>query len=190
MRTPSSPPPSRRCARSFATSIEASLPPRGATATVVDLETERARRGWVFARWQAIAAAVTLAVLSGAMGWILRGDPAPPPRTDSMAQAPVFDDDWHGADAVPVHFDEDNAHLAGSIRELEAALRARRGELDEETLAAVEDNLMAIDSAIRDALRALGQDPDSSYLRSHLASTMERKARLLEDANRLSRREI
>lgn len=172
------------------TAIAGDLPPRGAAGPVVDLQEERARRGMVFARWQAIAAAVTLALLSGAMGWILRGEPAPSDGPPTTARGPAVETGVWVDEAVPARFDEENAHLAANIHELEVALRAQRGRLDEETLAVVEDNLAAIDEAIRDALRALGQDPDSSYLRSHLASTMERKARLLEDANRLSRREI
>lgn len=180
--------------------IAAQLPPRGASgaaapAPVVDLERERARRGLSFSGWQAVAAAVTLAVLSGAMGWILRGTP-PTPTTDTVAEATLpepsrareiaLDDE----DAVLARYEEENIHLAESIRELETLLRDNRDELDEETLAIVEDNLITIDRAIRDALMALGQDPDSEYLRNHLANSMQRKARLLESATRLSRREI
>lgn len=101
------------------------------------------------------------------------------------------DEDWFGTvDAVHARFEDDNAHLAESIRELETTLRANVDQLDEETRAIVEDNLVLIDLAIRDAMAALGEDPESEYVRNHLASIMKRKVRLLEDATRLSRREI
>ena len=174
-------------------SIAARLPERH--APVVDLAEERARRGMVFARWQAAAAAITLVILSGAMGWILRGEPAPTPGTLAHGDPPSALPEERRIPVSPLEtasarFDEENAHLAESIRVLETTLIERAGELDEETRTIVEDNLILIDQAIRDALRALDQDPDSDYLRNHLARTMKRKARLLEDATRLSRREI
>lgn len=180
-------------------SIAAQLPPRHQAAPVVDLQQERERRGLSFAGWPAIAAAITLAVISGAMGWILRGEPVPstdqPVVADTTPRAvdteTAAEPDWFAAaDAVNARFEEENAHLAESIRELEEVLIANRENLDEETQAIVEDNLILIDQAIRDAMAALGQDPDSEYLRTHLASSMKRKARLLEDATRLTRREI
>lgn len=180
-------------------SIAAALPSRHRTAAdtpIVDLATERERRGLSFTSWQAIAAALTLAVLSGAMGWILRGTPQTPSTTDvpqvAQTETPRATRDRRHDDVEAVHarYEEENAHLAESIRDLELVLRDNRDRLDEETLAIVEDNLVVIDRAIRDAMAALGQDPDSEYLRNHLASSMQRKARLLEDATRLSRREI
>lgn len=178
--------------------IAAQLPPRQVSgeAPVVDLAAERERRGLSFTNWPAIAAAITLAVLSGATGWLLRGTPSvESPELPAVAvESPANDDDdrdWFATvDAVHARFEDDNVHLAESIRELETTLRANVDRLDEETRAIVEDNLVLIDLAIRDAMAALGEDPESEYLRSHLASSMKRKARLLEDATRLSRREI
>ena len=174
--------------------IEARLAPRERGRTPVDLGRVRERRGLTVPRWQLAAAGLAIAILSGALGWLLRGPDEPAPTDVAIEQplstgtdprrAPV------GVDAALANFEDERLHLAESIYALETVLLERQDRLDEETRAIVEDNLVRIDTAIREAMTALGADPDSDYLRNHLASTMQRKVRLLESATRLTHDEI
>ena len=165
----------------------------------------------------AVAAALVLMVMSGGMGWLLRGPggpPAPTGATESTGAAGAAGSAGSDAvasgdptppvrvvatplpgrptppDAVRGDFEESQEHLAVSILELERELADRGHLLDEDTRAIVLDNLQRIDEAIREARAALGDAPDDDFLRSHLARSMTRKVRLLEDAARLTHREI
>lgn len=174
--------------------IAARLEPRARGRGIVDLGVERERRARALPRWQLAAAALALAILSGALGWLLRG-PAEPGPTDVVIEQPATTPTpppraRSGSDMALVSFEDERIHLAESIYALEALLLERQERLDEETRAIVEDNLVRIDTAIREAMTALGADPDSDYLRNHLASTMQRKVRLLESATRLTHDEI
>jgi hypothetical protein len=73
-----------------------------------------------------------------------------------------------------------------AIAELEQALAAGRGRLDPRTLRILEENLRTIDRAIAEAQRAVAADPANTWLRSHLASTMQRKVELLRTATMLA----
>jgi negative regulator of sigma E activity len=66
-----------------------------------------------------------------------------------------------------------------AIRELQAALDARRSLLDTATVRAVQQSLAVIDAAIRQAEAALAQDPNSMYLNSHLERALGRKLEVL-----------
>ena len=91
---------------------------------------------------------------------------------------------------VAVNFAEQEERLTESIGELEAALQRYGDHLDPDTREAIAQNLELIDSAIADAILALKEDPNSDYLQSHIATSMELKVRLLEDATRLASMEI
>jgi len=66
-----------------------------------------------------------------------------------------------------------------AVSELEAAFAARRSELDPETVRVVENNLAIIDRAIAEANEALGADPSSAFLTTHIAGAMRQKVDLL-----------
>jgi len=68
-----------------------------------------------------------------------------------------------------------------------AALHERPDRLSPETLAAVEKDLLAIDEALAQIRKALAQDPASASLNHLLASTHQRKVKVLRRLVKLSR---
>lgn len=68
---------------------------------------------------------------------------------------------------------------ARTLAGLEARFRARSDVLSPGTVARLERNLATIDRAIAESLRALAEDPDNQYLRSHAGLGVERRERLL-----------
>ena len=73
-----------------------------------------------------------------------------------------------------------------AIVELQEALTRNEAQLDTATVRVVRQNLAVIDRAIAEAQRALKRDPNSGYLRLHLANTMRQKIELLRRANALA----
>lgn len=75
---------------------------------------------------------------------------------------------------------------ARATAQLLAALDARKAELPEEMVAAVEKDLGTIDAALRQVRSALRQDPDNPQLSHMLASTHQKKVDVLQRVVRLS----
>jgi predicted anti-sigma-YlaC factor YlaD len=130
------------------------------------------RRRLVFSIPQLAAAAVALMAVSA--GAVLLATHAGQQTVFAAAGAP--------SDARPM------AGLASAkgvesygsaIRDLESALVARRSTLDTATVRAVQQSLIIIDAAIRQAEAALAQDPNSMYLNSHLEHALGRKLEVL-----------
>ncbi|HTT67629.1 MAG TPA: zf-HC2 domain-containing protein [Gemmatimonadales bacterium] len=142
----------------------------GESATVVPLAP---RRRLAFSVPQLAAAAVVLmAVSAGSVLLVTRGA-----RTAAAVGA-----------AAPAAALQPVAGLASAkgiesydaaIRELQAALDARRSVLDTATVRAVQQSLAIIDLAVRQAEAALAQDPNSMYLNSHLERALGRKLEVL-----------
>lgn len=135
-----------------------------------------------------VAAGVALMILSASAGWWLHGLGTPIATEVASIEQPELVAPQ--GDATAANFADQEERLAESIRELESALQTYGSRLDPDTREAIVQNLELIDSAIADANRALQQDPNSDFLHSHIANSMERKVRLLEDATRLASREI
>jgi hypothetical protein len=76
---------------------------------------------------------------------------------------------------------------ARATSELVAAIEARRGSLPPETLVAVEQNLRAIDEALKGLRQALQNEPGNDDLTQLLAATHKRKLDTLRRVVRLSR---
>lgn len=149
---------------------------------------------------QLVAACVTLVMVSAFGGWWLRTSTwksTVPTEGISVETGPlgmpIVQGDG-GSDFVPTGGETvpggGELTLAESIAQLERELRARGDELDEETRVILEDNLILIDRAIREARQALVLEPGSEYLTAHLTESMKRKARLLQQATRLPNTEI
>jgi anti-sigma factor RsiW len=75
---------------------------------------------------------------------------------------------------------------ATAVEELRAALASGRDDLDPATVRTLEESLMVIEIAIREARRALDADPHNPYVRAHLDETMRRKVELLHRATMLA----
>lgn len=68
------------------------------------------------------------------------------------------------------------------ITTLHAVLEARRGQLNQSTVAIIEQNLRVIDDAILQSKAALAKDPNSSLLNDQLDRTLAKKTGLLRAA--------
>jgi anti-sigma-K factor RskA len=115
---------------------------------------------------QLAAAALAIALLSGTGAWALLGVPAGPDAVLTALSSP--------SDVVLAAYEP-------AMTTLEAEYTARRGELDPETIVAVERNLAIIDAAIREARDALAADPSSGFLNAHLAATVRKRMNLLRE---------
>lgn len=145
------------------------------------------RPNWI-RRLSLVAAGVAVMVISGTAGWLLHDVGAPTP--DQMARIDRPSLEAPATDAVAANLVDQEQRLSENIRDLEALLDEYGDRLDPDTREAIVDNLALIDAAIADANRALQEDPNSDFLHAHIANSMERKVRLLEDATRLASREI
>lgn len=141
---------------------------------VVSLDARRARRRLSFTVPQLAAAAVALALLSGASAWLLGRRPTVTQAAQSTTTpSPIL---------TNVGTYEANPRYAAAVADLERLLAQGRGRLDTATVRVIEKNLGIIDRAIRDAQSALAADPANSYLNLHLAQEMRRKLELLRQA--------
>lgn len=152
---------------------------------VVRLDPEKRepeRHGRSGARRAGLAAAAVALFLIGAItGSLLTpsGD-----RTASRADGPA-----PAVPAVPAAGSDLSlvtAEYDAAVERLDAALRARRGELDPTTVRIVEENLHVIDRAIREASAALAADPANPVLRDLVVAGYEQKLDLLRRAVRPS----
>ena len=75
---------------------------------------------------------------------------------------------------------------ARATAQLMAALEARKASLPPATMAAVENDLVTIDAALRQVRDALRQDPGNAQLSHMLASTHQKKVDVLQRVVRLS----
>lgn len=131
-----------------------------------------------FSMPQLAAACLVAAVLSGAAVWFARS--AGPRETGELIPGSAR----LGAAAEPA-----SAHPGASataVEELRAALASGRDDLDPATVRTLEESLMVIEVAIREAQRALDADPRNPYVRAHLDETMRRKVDLLHRATMLA----
>ena len=145
---------------------------------VVSLDARRARRRLSFTVPQLAAAAVVLALLSGASAWLLLRRPdAGPPSQSTTTPTPIL---------TNAGTYEANPRYAAAVANLERVLAQGRGRLDTATVRVIAKNLGIIDRAIRDAQSALAADPANSYLNLHLAQEMRRKLELLRQAAALA----
>lgn len=169
--------------------IATRLDPREA-AGVLPLRRER-RRVWSVPQLAAAGVALMLGT-AGATWWLARGGAAPSAPAVAVNPAPARAT-LPGVAAPPgsplVRVASATAAATRSydaaIGDLEQVLRQGRGRLDPKTLAAIQQSLSAVDSALAQAQRALAADPASAYLNEYLAQTLQHKLDLLRQATSL-----
>ncbi len=151
-----------------------------AGAPVVDLSARRARRSYSFSVPQLAAAAVLLlAAGGGASAVALRSTDAPP--------APVAQATPPALRVIPAGLpSKAEQSYDTAVRDLERTLDAGRSRLSPKTVAVLERNLGRIDLAIEEARAALKADPANAYLSAHLATAMQQKLALLQQATVLA----
>jgi hypothetical protein len=174
------------------------LEPRNEAPRVVALDSRRGPRRFSFSIPQLAAASLAVALLSAGAVWIAIRDGAGTLGPSTVAVRPGTEEPITGA--TPAGGSEepitgvtvaDRSAPAG-LAEYEAAVADLERLLDEaaidpEIRKAIDENLTVIDEAIRQTQRALEEDPDDVYLNTHLASTMQRKIDVLQNAARLAR---
>ena len=159
--------------------IEARLEPRsrvlpfGRPSSARSDDRPHGSFSWV----QLAAACLVTAVLSGTAVWFA-GAPAPSAHV-SGELIPGSTGDAYPAASSP------GANSA-AVEDLRRALASGRDDLDPETVRTLEESLMVIEIAIREARRALDADPRNPYVRAHLDETMRRKVELLHRATMLA----
>lgn len=148
-----------------------------------------APRRFSFTLPQLVAASLALMVLSGGLVWIARMGGTRTDVTPVMgAQTEAGATPRAGeAGITPANFADAQYDVA--IADLERALELGRDRLDPDTVRVLEANLRAIDRAIEESRRALGDDPANTYLNAHLARYRQRKLALLRRATALTANE-
>jgi negative regulator of sigma E activity len=176
-------------------------PPRTDLWPGIDARIGRAAppRRWAFTLPQLAAAAMVLMAVSGGLVWQFAVKPldraassrdretsagrTTTPSVEREASAERSADvnaERFGAPLSSVGFAD--AQYDAAVADLEKALRAGRGRLDQGTIAIVEHNLQIIDQAIAQAREALAADPANTYLSGHLVEARRRKLDLLRRA--------
>ncbi len=152
--------------------IERTAPPRRVSFTLPQL---------------AAAAALLIAVSAGT-AIKLAAPEAPATAALEQAARPESPADTPNPDTIvsvaPVSFSD--AQYDAAVADLEKALKAGRGRLDQATVDIVEHNLQIIDQAIAQARDALASDPANVYLSGHLVEARRRKLDLLRRAAALA----
>jgi len=129
---------------------------------------------------QLAAAAIALALASGALSWSLA------PRLTAPETVPSV-----GAAAVNmVAALEFAPELSTEIKELEDAMTEYRDRLQPETIRTVERNLEVIDRAIVESFQALEADPANPFLRSHVEGALKRKVEFLRGVSQITGRAL
>jgi len=180
--------------------IASRLDPRDSAPRVVAIESRRGPRRLSFSIPQLAAASLAVALLSAGAVWMaIRDGGTAGPSTVAVgarSEEPItggVEEPVSGGVEEPITGSTvaDRGAPAG-LAEYEAAVAELERLLDQaaidpEIRMAIDENLTIIDEAIHQTQRALEEDPDNVYLNTHLASTMQRKIDVLQDAARLAR---
>lgn len=162
------------------------LAPRHQGPRVVAIDSRRGPRRLSFSIPQLVAASLAVALLSAGAVWMAIRDGGAP--FESSATGPAGSgarvtgvSDAGGA--APQGF----AEYEAAVADLERLVDEIADDIDPEARRAIDQNLAIIDQAIQQTRGALEADPDDVYLNTHLASTMQRKIDVLQEATRLAR---
>lgn len=135
------------------------------------------------APWLAAAAAVLVAVTAGATLWLSGGGGATEGATGPVASAA---DTGRQGPATTVEWTGVESGYRSSVDRLADLLEQRRDRLPPETREVLDRNLRIIDQAIREAERALAENPGSPEAVRALDRTYQRKIDLLRRSARLT----
>jgi len=128
----------------------------------------------------AAACTATLALVAGFAWYAFVRVPGMERARPASARTPV---PAVNADATAASADHVAIH---DIAELRRILASGRGKLAPATVRSLEESVVIIDVAIRQAQRALEADPGNPYVKAHLNETMHRKIELMRRATQLA----
>lgn len=132
--------------------------------------------------WLALAAAAAgVALLSSALTLWMVGGRSQPEEAATLPPSPAVEAAPRPA-AASLAADRELQSLRD---ELHRMLEERRGSLDPETVARVEENLRLLDEAVRDILQALMEDPGNRGLYRLLGETYRQERDLLQQLSRI-----
>ncbi|MBT8337135.1 MAG: zf-HC2 domain-containing protein [Gemmatimonadetes bacterium] len=123
-----------------------------------------------------VAATVALLVATGAAGWALRGATGGAATQGSAESSPAGFASTGGAGSDA---------LGTEVSTLERLLSNPPEGMGAETVAVLRSNLVLIQRAVAESRAALEQDPDNSYVRSHLEGAMARQAAFVRQASQI-----
>lgn len=126
----------------------------------------------------AAACAAMLALLAGFGWYAFVRVPEQARLATGKASVPAMN-----AEATAASADQPAIH---DIAELRKILASGRGKLAPATVRSLEESLVIIDVAIKQAQRALEADPGNPYVKAHLNETMHRKIELMRRATQLA----
>jgi predicted anti-sigma-YlaC factor YlaD len=156
---------------------DASSPDQQETARV--LPFARRSRRMALSVPQLLAASIALVAVSGSTVWFAVQRRLEHPAPQTVEQGPVNGQPMALPASITTPYDDAAADL---VRILES----ERERLAPETIRVIEENLTIIDHAVARAREALASDPESDYLREHLAQTMRQKLMLLRRVTSLT----
>ena len=179
--------------------IASRLEPRDSAPRVVAIESRRGPRRLSFSIPQLAAASLAVALLSAGAVWMAIRDggtagpsmvavgarseePITGAREGAGSEEPISGVTLASGSASPAF-----AEYEAAVADLERLLDELADDIDPEARLAIDRNLEIIDQAIQQTRGALDADPDDAYLNTHLASTMQRKIDVLQEATRLAR---
>ena len=138
-----------------------------------------------FSMPQLAAACLAVAAISGALVWVaVSRAPVVPGAGSGGGAARMASSGATGGESLGVRSTDPLA--ARDVEALRRILDSSRKDLDPTTVRSLEESLVIIDVAIRQAQRALAADPANPYVRAHLDETMRRKVQLLHRATVLA----
>jgi anti-sigma-K factor RskA len=173
--------------------IASRLEPRDRAPRVVALDPRRGPRRFSFSIPQLAAASLAVALLSAGAVWMAIRDGGPARTSTVAVEEPITGFAGAPSSKEPItaltvaggSAPEGFAEYEAAVADLERLLD--QAAIDPELRRAIDENLTIIDEAIRQTRNALEADPNDVYLNTHLASTMQRKIDVLQDAARLAR---
>jgi len=165
--------------------IAGRLEPRG--PRVVAIDSRRGPRRFTFSIPQLAAASLAVALLSAGAVWIAIWDGGGVTGPSTVAVGSGSEEPITGVTLASSSAPEAFAEYEAAVADLERLLDEISEDIDPESRRAIDRNLVIIDQAIQQTRGALEADPNDVYLNTHLASTMQRKIDVLQEATRLAR---
>lgn len=136
------------------------------------------RRPWYGGQAFRLALAASLLVaVSSAVTWQLASSAPGTPALAPLPSASPEESALHLASLTATV-----TSMESEITALQTIVRERRGELDPQTVAVLEENLALIDRAIAESRAALASDPASQFLAAQFTRAYSSKLTLLRDA--------
>lgn len=155
-------------------------------------ETVVRQSNW-FTGLRLLAAGLALMIFSAGAGYWLRGSHSPSPESTLPADAGLemaSNRPSLSLQSLPPELADAIIEYEASAKQLEATMKELAAQLDPVVYETLEGNLYTIDRAIHEARVALSADPQSEYLNAHLADSMMRKVRLLQQVTQLASNQI